>query len=60
MPAGNLDSKTNADVINLFKRLVKSGKTVVMVTHDNDLAAQGTRTITIADGEIESDISTQS
>ncbi len=57
-PTGNLDSKTSADVISLFKRLVESGKTIVMVTHDKDLAAQGTRTITIADGEIESDIST--
>ena len=56
-PTGNLDSKTSADVINLFKRLIKAGKTIVMVTHDIDLAEQGTRTITIADGEIESDVS---
>ncbi len=55
-PTGNLDSKTSDDVFSMFKRLVDSGKTIVMVTHDNDLAAQGTRTITIADGEIESDI----
>jgi len=55
-PTGNLDSVTGEAVINLFKRLVEDCKTIVMVTHDQDLAAQGTRTITLADGEIESDI----
>lgn len=55
-PTGNLDSKTSEAVINLFHSLVKTGKTIVMVTHDNDLAAQGTRTITITDGQIESDV----
>lgn len=54
-PTGNLDSKTAASVFSLFKRLVSEGKTILMVTHDDDLAQQGTRTITIADGQIESD-----
>jgi putative ABC transport system ATP-binding protein len=54
-PTGNLDSKTAASILDLFKRLVDEGKTILMVTHDKDLAKQGTRTITLADGEIESD-----
>ncbi len=54
-PTGNLDSKTTGAVFELFQNLVDQGKTLVMVTHDNDLAKQGTRTITITDGEIESD-----
>ncbi|MEW5959838.1 MAG: ABC transporter ATP-binding protein [Chloroflexota bacterium] len=54
-PTGNLDSKTAEVILNLFKRLVGNGKTIVMVTHDNDLARQGTRRITITDGRIESD-----
>jgi len=54
-PTGNLDSKTAASVFELFQLLVEQGKTFVMVTHDEDLAKQGTRTITLADGEIESD-----
>lgn len=57
-PTGNLDSKTAAAVFELFQDLVDQGKTFVMVTHDDDLAQQGTRTITIADGEIESDVTT--
>jgi putative ABC transport system ATP-binding protein len=54
-PTGNLDSKTAEAIIDLFKRLVSAGKTIVMVTHDHDLAKQGTRILTITDGEIESD-----
>jgi len=54
-PTGNLDSKTTESILRLFKRLVSEDKTIVMVTHDNDLAKQGTRKITIADGEIEYD-----
>lgn len=56
-PTGNLDSKTTASIIALFKRLVEGGKTILIVTHDKDLASQGTRTITITDGIIESDTS---
>ncbi|MDM8521158.1 ABC transporter ATP-binding protein [Anaerolineales bacterium HSG6] len=54
-PTGNLDSKTTESILRLFKRLVSKGKTILMVTHDNDLARQGTRLITISDGEIEGD-----
>ena len=54
-PTGNLDSKTADSVLNLFNQQVEEGKTIVMVTHDTDLAARGTRVITITDGEIEND-----
>jgi putative ABC transport system ATP-binding protein len=51
-PTGNLDSKTSQIVFKLFEKLVAGGKTIVMVTHDGDLAKQVKRTIIIADGEI--------
>jgi len=51
-PTGNLDSKTSAIVFEVFEKLVDSGKTIVMVTHDGDLANKVKRTILIADGEI--------
>jgi ABC-type lipoprotein export system ATPase subunit len=51
-PTGNLDSKTAEMVFHLFEGLVESGKTIVMVTHDHDLAKRVRRTIVIADGEI--------
>jgi putative ABC transport system ATP-binding protein len=51
-PTGNLDSKTSAIVFQVFEKLVASGKTIVMVTHDPDLAKKVNRTIIIADGEI--------
>jgi putative ABC transport system ATP-binding protein len=51
-PTGNLDSKTSAIVFELFEKLVASGKTIVMVTHDGDLAKKVKRTLVIADGEI--------
>ncbi|MEO0562437.1 MAG: ABC transporter ATP-binding protein [Chloroflexota bacterium] len=52
-PTGNLDSKTAAQVFDLFKSLVDAGKTFLMVTHDDELASQLYRVITIADGELE-------
>lgn len=51
-PTGNLDSKTAESVFRLFERLADEGKTILMVTHDNDLAKRVMRTIIIADGEI--------
>src|SRR6266508_4230464 len=51
-PTGNLDSKTANDVFSLFERLVEGGKTIVMVTHDNDLAQRAGRSVVVADGEI--------
>src|SRR6185369_6752471 len=51
-PTGNLDSKTAEKIFSLFEDLVASGKTILMVTHDSDLARRVNRTILISDGEI--------
>src|SRR5574342_1299853 len=51
-PTGNLDSKSTEMVFQLFESLAKSGKTILMVTHDNELAACAQRTIRLADGQI--------
>lgn len=51
-PTGNLDSKTADAVFALFERLVDGGKTILMVTHDNDLAARAGRSVVVADGRI--------
>jgi putative ABC transport system ATP-binding protein len=51
-PTGNLDSKTAESVFRLFEDLVDSGKTILMVTHDNDLAQRARRTVVMADGKI--------
>ena len=55
-PTGNLDSKTAAAVFALFERLTNLGKTVLMVTHDPDLARRAGRQIHIADGRILEDV----
>jgi len=54
-PTGNLDSKTANQVFELFEELVAGGKTFLMVTHDDDLAARLHRVLTIADGVLVSD-----
>ncbi|MFN8410864.1 MAG: cyclic nucleotide-binding domain-containing protein [Anaerolineales bacterium] len=51
-PTGNLDSKTAEKIFSLFEDLVASGKTILMVTHDSDLARRVNRTILISDGEV--------
>jgi energy-coupling factor transporter ATP-binding protein EcfA2 len=51
-PTGNLDSKTAESVFHMFEQLVDQGKTILMVTHDQDLAKRVTRTVIIADGEV--------
>ena len=55
-PTGNLDSKTAETVFQMFERLVAGGKTILMVTHDRDLAKRFPRTLVIADGEIADEI----
>jgi putative ABC transport system ATP-binding protein len=54
-PTGNLDSKTAESVFRLFEGLVDEGKTILMVTHDHDLAKRVTRTIILSDGVMLSD-----
>ena len=54
-PTGNLDSKTGKEVLEIFKELNETGQTIVVITHEHTIAKQSQRTITIKDGEIESD-----
>jgi len=51
-PTGNLDSRSGVDIMNIFRDLNRQGKTIIMVTHDQDLAATAHRVITLHDGTI--------
>ena len=53
-PTGNLDSQTGDDVMNLFKELNSQGQTIILITHEEDIARQSKRIINIKDGLIES------
>ncbi len=55
-PTGNLDSKTGAEIMSLFARLHLAGNTIVLVTHEADVAAFAHRTIHIRDGQVEKDV----
>ncbi|MBI4484426.1 MAG: ABC transporter ATP-binding protein [Acidobacteria bacterium] len=55
-PTGNLDSKTGAEIMALFERLHKAGNTIVVVTHEADVAAFAYRTIFLRDGQVENDV----
>jgi putative ABC transport system ATP-binding protein len=55
-PTGNLDSRTSEDVMALFQELGRSGITVVVVTHEPDIAAYASRVVTMRDGLIKSDV----
>lgn len=54
-PTGNLDSKTGVEIMNIFKKLSLNGKTIILVTHDPQVALHAHRIIHIKDGLIESD-----
>ena len=55
-PTGNLDSKTSVEIMNLFNEIHANGNTVILVTHEEEIAAYAHRVIRLRDGMIESDI----
>jgi len=55
-PTGNLDSKTGEEIMNLFARLHEGGNTIILVTHEADIAAHARRVVHIRDGQIERDV----
>ena len=54
-PTGNLDSASSREILGILKEMHKTGKTVILITHDNGIAAQARRVVRIMDGRIESD-----
>jgi len=54
-PTGNLDSKTGTEIMGVFARLHESGNTIILVTHEADIAAHAHRVISIRDGQVEKD-----
>ncbi len=55
-PTGNLDSKTSVDIMNLLDEIHKLGNTIIVVTHEADIAKRARRVIRLMDGEVESDV----
>ena len=54
-PTGNLDTKTSIDIMHLFERIYESGNTVIVVTHEEDIARYARRIVRLRDGVVESD-----
>jgi putative ABC transport system ATP-binding protein len=54
-PTGNLDSKTSEEVMGIFGQIQAAGNTVVLVTHEEDIAAHAKRVVRLRDGSMESD-----
>lgn len=52
-PTGNLDSKTSTEIMDLFEKLNKEGKTIILITHEHDIAKHARKIISIRDGEIQ-------
>jgi putative ABC transport system ATP-binding protein len=55
-PTGNLDSKTGEEIMQVFKRLHDGGNTIILVTHEADIAAHANRVIYVRDGQVEKDV----
>ena len=55
-PTGNLDSKTSIDIMGLLDEIHKKGNTVIVVTHEEDIARHAARIIKLIDGEVSSDV----
>lgn len=58
-PTGNLDSKTSYEIMGLFEELYHKGNTIIMVTHEDDIAAHAHRIIRLRDGLVETDVANQ-
>ncbi len=54
-PTGNLDTKTGEEIMNLFEELYRAGNTIILVTHENEIAEHARRVVRLRDGLIESD-----
>ena len=54
-PTGNLDSASSREIMEILKGMHRSGETLILITHDNGIAAQARRVVRIMDGKIESD-----
>ncbi len=54
-PTGNLDSKTSVEIMQMLRQLNRAGKTIIMVTHENDIAEWARRVVRLRDGRVESD-----
>jgi putative ABC transport system ATP-binding protein len=54
-PTGNLDSKTSIDIMRLFSEIHRNGNTIILVTHEEDIARYAHRIIRLRDGMVESD-----
>lgn len=59
-PTGNLDSRSTQEIMGILKELHSEGRTVILITHDNEIAAQAKRVIKIKDGRVEDDSARQS
>lgn len=55
-PTGNLDTKTSDEIMEMLRKLNQAGKTIIMVTHENDIAEWARRVVRMRDGQIESDV----
>ena len=55
-PTGNLDSRTSDEIMSMLRELNKAGKTIIMVTHENDIAAHARRVVRLRDGMVETDV----
>ncbi len=55
-PTGNLDTKTSIEIMNLFEEIYNNGNTVIVVTHEEDIAQHARRIIRLRDGKVESDL----